>query len=67
MEIIFRTAVFVMVISMLGCASFWRDGFAAVFGGSEPRKSSERADAFAHFLAATVYERQGSMTRRPKS
>jgi len=59
MEIIFRTAVFVMVISMLGCTSFWRDGFAAVFGGSEPRKSSVRADAFAHFLAATVYERQG--------
>ena len=58
-----RTVVLVMVVSLLGCANFWREGFAAVFGGEEPKRPSERADAFAHFLAATMYERRGEFDK----
>jgi tetratricopeptide (TPR) repeat protein len=54
-----RMVTFVTLASMFGCASFWREGFAAVFGGEQTAKSSDRAEAFSHFLAAMVYERHG--------
>lgn len=54
-----RAASFVLLASLLGCASFWHDGFAAVFSGGPSAKSPDRAEAFGRFLAATVYERHG--------
>ena len=58
-----RAVVLVLVTLLAGCASLWRDGFAAIVGSGATRQSSVRDQALAHFLAATLYEKQAQLDK----
>jgi tetratricopeptide (TPR) repeat protein len=56
---IIRLLVVVALVVTASCSSLWRERLAAIVGGEMVRKNPPRAQAFSHFLAATVYERKG--------
>ena len=52
-----------MLVFLSGCETSLREQLGGIIGGDGHRKPSARAEAINHFLAASVYEREGKFDR----
>ncbi|MCX5757425.1 MAG: tetratricopeptide repeat protein, partial [Candidatus Hydrogenedentes bacterium] len=59
----YATGLLIALCAMCGCNGGWRDGFAAMMDRVATVEPTPRANAFSHFVMATVCERMGQRAK----